>query len=236
MFKKFIRGAVVIAAMAMTVPQMASANVIQFDAKDYNNAGQCSHGLWTGGLGSGCGRRYSLQDGALFTIDEQNQTATFTGSAINNQGNVAQIDLSFGGFLETIFGTNFDYKAGGGPFNAATDTPDIDFFTTGSGTITIDGRVFTLNSADPFAGNTTVQVGPGANDKNDKFGASAWINVLDPYGNPLRQHWDFNLNLHERPGGSTGGTPVPAPAGLGLMAMGLIGLGFGLRRRKRVYS
>ncbi|MEM1134136.1 MAG: PEP-CTERM sorting domain-containing protein [Pseudomonadota bacterium] len=230
MIKTMIKGVMAIAAL-LAVPQMASANVIVYDAKDANNKGGCSHGLWTGSLGSGCTRRYSLQDGSIFTVDEHNQTATFTGSAINDQGTVAQIDLSFGGFLETIAGTGFDYKDGGGPFDPVTDTPDIDFFTTGSGTITIGNQVFTLNPNDPFAGNTAVQIGPGANDKNDKFGASAWINILDPHGNPLHQHWDFNLNLHERPG-----TPVPAPAGLGLMALGLAGLGMGLRRRKRVHA
>ncbi|WOE74419.1 PEP-CTERM sorting domain-containing protein [Alterisphingorhabdus coralli] len=229
MIKTIIKGAMAVAAL-LAVPQMASANVIEFDAKDANNKGSCSHGLWTGNYNSGCSRHYSMQDGSLFTVDEHNQTATFTGSAINNKGAVAQIDLSFGGFLETIDGTNFIYKAGGGPYNPGTDTPDIDFFTTGSGTITIDGRVFTLNPNDPFAGNTAVQIGPGANDKNKNFGASAWLNILDPYGHPLSKHWDFNLNLHERPG-----TPVPAPAGLGLMALGLAGLGVALRRRRREY-
>lgn len=224
-----ITGAMALAAM-VAIPQAASANVIEFDAQNANNRGSCSHGLWTGSIGTGCSRRYSLQDDAVFTIDEHSQTATFTGSAINNKGQVAQIDLTFGDFLESTLGTNFGFKNGGGVnFNPQTDTPDIDFFTSGSGSIILDGRRFTLNANDPFAGNTALQVGLGANDKTADFGASAWLNFLDPYGNPLGQHWDINLNLTPRPG-----TPVPAPAGLGLMAMGLAGLGFGLRRRKRV--
>lgn len=220
---------IAVAAIAlMATPQMASATIIEFDATDYNNAGQCSHGLFVGSIGNSCGRRFSLQDGATFALDTHNQTASFIGSAINSQGQVAQIDLNFTDFLETTTGSGLRFKNGSGVgYNPVTDTPDIDFFSSGSGTIAIDGDIFSLNAHDPFKGDTLFQFGTGANDKTLDFGASAWLNFLDANGRHLG-NVDINFNLTER-----AGSPVPAPAGLGLMALGLAGIGFGARRRKK---
>ncbi len=219
---------VLAAAATMAAPQMASADIIEFDVSSYNQGSSCAHGLYVGSIRNNCQRRFDLQDGSLFAIDTAQQTATFTGSAINSKGTVANIDLNFTDFLETTAGSGLAFKNGSGVgYNPATDTPDIDFFSGGFGTIDIGGTVFTLNQADPFRGNTLFQFGTGANDKTLDFGGSAWINLLDPYGRSLG-YVDINFNLARRPG-----TPVPAPAGLGLMALGLAALGFGLRRRKQ---
>ncbi|MEP2100940.1 MAG: PEP-CTERM sorting domain-containing protein [Parasphingorhabdus sp.] len=203
----------------------ASAGVIDYAATNYTG-GSCKHGLYTGNIGSGCNRRYSFQDGTTFSYDTDAQTATLTGTAINGSGQVATLDLNFSDFLETIDGTNFDYKNGGGNFNPVTDTPDIDFFTNGSGTISIDGAVYTVNPNDPFAGNTTLQFGNGANDKNKNFGGSAWLNILNPHGNAVR-HWDINFNLDKIP------SEVPEPGALGLLGLAVGGLWVGTRRRRK---
>ncbi len=203
----------------------ASASVIDYSASNYTG-GSCKHGLYTGNVGRGCSRRYSFQDGTTFSWDTDAQTATLTGTAINRAGQVATLDLNFADFLETTQGTNFDYKAGGLAYDPATDSPDIDFFTSGSGTITIDGNVFTLNPNDPFAGNTGFQFGTGANDKNDNFGGSAWLNILNPNGHSIR-HWDINFNLDQIP------TDVPEPGALGLFGLAVSGLWFGTRRRRK---
>ncbi len=203
----------------------ASAGIINYSASNYAG-GSCKHGLYTGNVGSGCTRKYSFQDGTSFSWDTDAQTASLTGTAINSAGQVATLDLSFSGFLETTEGTNIDYKAGGLSYDPVTDSPDIDFFTSGSGTITIDGNVYTLNSNDPFAGDTALQIGTGANDKNDSFGGSAWLNILDPNGYPIR-NWDINFNLDQIP------TDVPEPGAMGLLGLAVGGLWFGARRRRK---
>lgn len=201
-------------AMSMAVP--AQAEIITYDASSTRFTNGCSHGLYTGGS---CERRYSFEDGTVFSVDTDAGTGTLTGTAINTLGQVATLDLSFSGFLDTLDGSGFDYKQnGGGPYAPSLQ----DYFTNGMGTITIGGQTFTLNPADPFTGNTVLQFGEGANALNSAFGGSAWINVLDPHG--AGKHWDINFNLTP--------TSVPAPAGLLLFGLGLAGA-ISLRRRKR---
>ena len=212
--------------LAAAAATPATAAKIDYRASDYTT-GPCQHGLYTGNTGSGCDRRYSFQDGTTFSQDTDAGTATLTGSAINGSGQVATLDLSFSDFFETTRGTDIDYKAGGGTYNPKTDAPDIDFFANARGTITIDGKQFSLNPHDPFAGHTALQFGPGANDKNKNFGGSAWLNILDPNGNALNKYWDINFNLDRIP------ASVPAPGALGLLGLGLGGLAFARRRRKQ---
>lgn len=196
----------------------ASASTIDYDVTNYGPSGPCTHGLYTNRSDRGCAKRYEFQDGTTFSQDLDAGTATFTGTAINLNGKTATLDLTLGGFKDALNGE--DYKAGGLPYNPST----MDFYTTASGTITIDGKVFTLAN-DPFAGDTTFQFGVGANDKNSAFGGSAWLNLLDPSGWSI-PHWDINFNLSERPG-----TPVPAPGGMALFGLALAGLWLRQRRR-----
>lgn len=211
-------------ALAASVVAMGFATPAQADILTYNvsdaTSGSCSHGLWTNTLGSGCSNRYSFRDGTIFSVDTDAGTGTFTGTAINNLGTVATLDLSLSGLVDTLDGTGFDYKAGGGPYDPATQ----DYFTNASGTIKVGDRTYTLNPSDPFAGNTVFQFGNGANDKTSAFGGSSWINMLKPWGKAL-PHWDLNFNLSHVP------TEVPAPAGALLLGLGLAGV-WGARRRK----
>jgi hypothetical protein len=219
-------------ALAM-IAGTASAAILTYDVSSTPvvNCGSAPHGLWTNRLfGGACGNYFDIQPGSKFIVDTAGGTATLTGSAINPQGKVASFALSLGGFLETTHGSGFIYKKEGGPaYDPVTDAPDIDFFTTGSGTISIDGVDYTLNLADPFTSNTLFQFGGddgiGANAKNGDFGASAWINMLDASGRALA-HWDFNINL------KLVTDKVPEPAALALFGLGLVGLAIGRRRQR----
>lgn len=201
----------------------AQADIIDYGVSSATNT-SCPHGLWTNTLGRGCSRLYDFQDGSRFSIDTDTGTGTFTGTAINSYGKVATLDLTLSGLLDTLNGTGFGYKAGGGAYDPNTQ----DYFSNASGTITVGGRTYTLNPSDPFAGNTVFQFGPGANDKTSDFGGSAWLNILDPHGRALA-HWDINFDLALIPG-----TPVPAPAGLLLFGLGLGGVYAARRSRRKV--
>lgn len=217
-----------LAAAAMTTVSFgamngaAMATTIDYDVSDATN-NTCSHGLWTNSYNSGCERYYSFQDGTTFSQDIDAGTATFTGTAINSAGNVATLDLMFFDFQDAL-GREQDYKAGGGAY----DPVKMDFYSGASGTITIDGKTFTLKPTDPLAGETTLQIGAGANDKTGDFGGSAWLNILDPHGWQI-PHWDINFDLTRKPG-----TPVPAPGGMALFGLALLGLWAGRRRKAAI--
>lgn len=206
-------------ASMMAIAMPAQASVIDYDVTSHNaGTSSCPHGLWTNNaFHSGCSKKFDFQDGTTFSVDADAGTGSFVGTAINNLGQVAELDLTLGGLVDALSGE--DYKAGGLPYDPTT----MDFFTNASGTITVDGAVYTL-AADPFAGDTTFQFGTGANDKNSAFGGSAWLNLLNPHGYAI-PHWDINFNLAKRP------TDVPAPGGLALLALGVAGIWAGRRRR-----
>ncbi len=217
--KTALMGTTAAAIMALGATP-AAASVIELGVSDATG-GNCSHGLWTNTLRDGCSKKFSFQDGTVFTQNTDNGTATFTGTALNNQGEVATLDLMFSHFQDELFNGQ-EYKAGGGAYNPAL----MDFYSSGSGTITIDGAVYTVNPGDGLAGTTTLQIGPGANDKTGDFGGSAWLNILNPSHLSI-PHWDINFDL------TPGSTPVPAPAGMALFGLALMGLWAG-RRRKTV--
>ena len=198
----------------------ASAEVLIFNASNYT-AGNNKHGLWTNNTNVGSDRFYAFQSGTIFTVDTVAGTGTLTGTAINGSNNVAEINLSFGGFLETTLGSAFTYKQEGGlAYDPVTDTPDVDFFTTATGSITIDSYEYMLRS-NPFAGGHAFQYGQGANAKNGAFGGSSWLLVEGANGERPR-HWDLNFNL----------TAVPEPATWAFMIFGFGAVGGALRRKK----
>lgn len=209
----------------MLIATPAAASIIEYDVTNATN-GNCPHGLWVNSLRSGtCNKHFSFQDGTTFTQDTTAGTASFTGTAINGSGEVATLNLSFSGFQDELLPSQ-DYKKGIGglPYNPAT----MDFYSGASGTINIAGITYTLNPADPLTGDTTLQIGTGANYFTGDFGGSAWLNILDPSGASL-PHFDINFDLALRPG-----TPVPAPGALALFGLALAGVWAGRRRRRTV--
>lgn len=192
------------------------------------------HGLWTSNLRLGqgsCRQYYSIQPGSTIVIDEDAGTGRLTGTAKNPSNVLAEFDISLTGWLDSIDGTNFEYKRDGGPaYDVGSDTPDINFFTEiGPGSvIKINNVDYLLDQSDPFTGNTVFQYGAdgiGANAKNNDLGASAWINIVG-----RNKHWDFNLNFSQV-------TPPPPPPPVSEPAtLAIIGaatlLGFAAFRRR----
>jgi len=201
------------------------------------NCSNAPHGLWTNNDTSGtCGNYYSMQAGSTLTIfndsaDVADWTAELLATAMNPQGVLATINLTFSNFTETntlkVEGGNAAYNSDPSLFDstdlAAPDNIDIDFFLDVIGTISFDPDT-NLNIAsnpviiDDIVSPFGLQFGFGANaKKSDEFGASAWIQWSTAEGD---DHWDLNLNL----------TAVPEPAPTLILAFGLLGLGY-MRRR-----
>ncbi|WP_229956545.1 PEPxxWA-CTERM sorting domain-containing protein [Parasphingorhabdus litoris] len=217
--KLLMMSAMAVAASALSATSV-SAEVLIFNASNYT-AGANKHGLWTNNTNVGADRFYAFQPGTIFTVDTDTGTGSLVGTAINGSNNVANIDLRLGGFLETTLGSAFTYKKEGGlAYDPVTDTQDVDFFTTASGTISIDGYSYMLRS-NPFAGGHAFQYGIGANAKNSAFGGSSWLLVEGENGERPR-HWDVNFNL----------AAVPEPATWAFMIFGFGAVGGALRRKK----
>ena len=184
------------------------------------------HGLWTNDLLPGtCANFFDIQPQSFIDIDESAGTGRMVGTAINPFGVEATFDITFGDWLDSIDGTGFTYKQGGGPaYDFRNDDPDMNFFTTvgANSVISIDNVDYLFDVADPFTGTTVFQygaAGTGANAKNDDLGASVWMNMAGLRG----RHWDFNLNFAQiQPPPPP---PVSEPATLAIIAsVALLGL------------
>ena len=212
----FKRSALLFAATTAAFASPALAGEIVYNVSDYAGG---KHGLWTNTYDSKANRFYSIQNGSTFTFDTDTQTAVLLATAVNASGATANMDIQFSGFLDNLNGTGFQYKKEGGvAYDAANDTPDIDFFSAATGTITIDGTVFQLNS-NPFAGSTLFQYGTGANAKvATEFGGSAWLNVQGQ-----DRHWDINVGM----------AAVPEPGTWAMLIFGFLGIG-GVMRSGRI--
>ena len=231
-FPKWMVSKVVVGAFLASAAS-AGAEVIRYDITSTNvvncstGGGAAPHGLWTNTVrpgGGACDNYFDIQAGSYLeimvdTTDPSLTTGRLVGSAVNPSDYVAAFDIALSGFEEV-----YTYKQEGGPaYDPLTDTPDVDFFTQGDGSITITddlGGLFANYIFNGFAGGFGFQYGTGdtgANAKDSELGASAWIFVEG-----VGSHWDFNLNTIR----------VPEPTTFALLAMGLLGIGFVGRRRK----
>jgi len=179
-------------------------------------AGNCisgAHGLWTNtAIGEPtCHANYFSISGTL--TDFGDGTAELSATAVNPDGLIATIDLSFAGFTDNH--NSLALKNGGSA--TPTEIDDWIFFTSVTGTINITtvGSFTALG----MVADHGLQIGVGANDKTHEFGASMWLDMSG--GNYGINHWDINMDL----------TPVPVPAAAWLFGTGLIGL-VGVARRK----
>ncbi len=207
---RIVRAVVGLVALVCAAQTMASPikSTLVVQSTSYVNCNSAPHGLWTGFMLTGeCANYFDIDAGTLFT-EFYDGTATLTGSATNQFGVTATIDLFLSDFAEVG-----NYKQGGGvAYDPLTDTPDIDFYQSVSGTITLLGVVheISLHAFD-------FQYGIGANAKTNEYGAAAWVNASG-YAD---YHWDLNLAF------------VPEPTTIALLGLSLAGLGFTRRKYKR---
>ncbi|MEM7564564.1 MAG: PEP-CTERM sorting domain-containing protein, partial [Pseudomonadota bacterium] len=194
-----------------------AALIYQVSDTSVVNCTDSPHGLWTNNSvgGGSCSNYFSIS--GLFTVDNSdadsdNWTGSLVATATNPQNVVANINLSFTGFLDAL-SAPYDYKQeGGAAYNAAT----MDFFTGVSGSIGILGTDYSIDS---FVNDYTFQFGLGANAKNaSEYGGSGWIQGP----NLGSHHWDLNLTFAK----------VPEPGIFALFGLGLLGLGLARRRAK----
>ncbi|MAM88914.1 PEP-CTERM sorting domain-containing protein [Allohahella sp. A8] len=193
-----------------------------------SSCGGAAYGLYTNGLalgsGSYCSYYYSINPGTNFTRFDDG-TASFTGTATNQFGVEATINLN-------LFGFTTDYspvKTGGG-----SNTADWGFYTnlTEDSSITIDGTEYfarLVGAPDNIGSKPVFQYGTGANDKTGEFGGSVWLDMYSANGDALfvePNHWDINFDL-----GPGFELDVPAPATAGLLALGIAALRFARKRK-----
>ncbi len=223
---KFFRVGLAIASLTLAGFANA-ATVYSVSSTPTVNCGSAPHGLWTNNYNSaGCNEYYDFQNGSTLTVD--GMTAVLDATAMNQAGEIATINITFGGFAQT-YG---NVKNGGTPNYDPINNP-WDFYTgVNSGMISFStsiSDVFTTllvgqsASTGAASGNKPVfQLGDGANDKSSGFGASAWVDVYDANGTLENGHWDLNMSL----------TAVPEPGSIAILSLGLIGLGLARRRKK----
>ena len=219
--------AAIIAFWGIATSQTANAEIITYDVFNASNTG--SHGLWTNR--SFADKTWSFQAGSTFVLDTDAGTGTLSATVVNNLGRPSQLLIEFSGLVDSLDGFDPlpDYKDGGGPYDPSVQ----DFFTQASGTFDYDGfaNPFRINDQNPYAGQTVVQFGPGANDMTSDFGLSTWLNFLTPGGHAI-PHWDINARLVLRHA-----TEVPEPGPFAMLVLGLSGLIIGRRyRRKKVVA
>ncbi len=213
--------AVVISCLSLTAK---AALLAQYEVSNYSGG---SHGLWAPDYSPAF---FSLN--GTFSIFEN--AGVITGELVatgSNGTNNATINILLEDFLETYAykkENGVDYAADPSLYDsteiAAYNNIDIDFFETLSGTIDIDGTLFTVANCGPCGYG--FQFGMGANAKTtDEFGGSAWISNQFHTGT---QHWDLNLAF------TPSQNSVDEPLSAFIFGLGLLGLGLARKKSRKV--
>ncbi len=222
LLKTVLTGAVLLGASMSS--QAASLTKLWDVSNAGYDCGQESHGLWTNDAFTqadpycdGFDEIYYGFNAGSTLAEYDNGTAQLTATAINGNGSVANINISFSSFSDDHNGRTV--KLNNAEVLAGDFAQDWTFYTHFEGTIEIWGQTFNMSIGDMPA----MQIGQGANDKDDNFGASMWM-LVNNWGPAA--HWDLNMNLE-----ALDIPEVPAPAGLGILALGLFGLAAARKRK-----
>ncbi len=196
------------------------------------------------------GRYYGFDSAqSTFTVFEFEDTAdnyaVLSAKANADWGWSAEIDIRFDqwseddskysdGSARKVKNKEFDDEGKPTVSDPGSFSEDWIFFDDFIGTINFSNDGFTSTndtyeiSYSNLMKKPAMQVGTGANDKDDAFGASVWIDAL--VGTEY-EDWDINMSLS----GAIIDIPevpeVPAPAGLGIFALGLFGLAAARKRK-----
>ena len=212
---------------ALALPGVAGATMkYSVSSTSVENCSGAPHGLWTNDLnlpGGSCANYYDIS-GTFEIGNAGSPVGHLDATASNPFGTLAAIDIWFGDFAETF--ANYKQE-GGGPYDASSDSPDIDFFQTILDEPGMDSSIVLTESDSTehvfdtlaIVPSYAFQYGPGANAKDpDELGGSVWF-----LAGGRNAHWDLNLTF----------TRVPLPSGLLLMGLGLVVLGLVVARRAR---
>ena len=224
---KTLSAIAVVTASLFSLQAHAGVSTYEVTSTGKINCSGSPHGFWSNSMapGGSCGAYYDYQPGSTLTVDDTAGTAVLTATAINPHGHKVDISFSWSGMTDASGWAGMVKNGGNG------DPSTWQYFSQGSGTVNFYSPTDNLTGSATvqMVPNTALQLGFGANDKTQEFGASSWITYAyqsaltktAPTTSQWGHHWDFNMELKA----------VPEPSTVALMAIGLVGLG--LKRRQQ---
>ena len=212
---------IMLSSVALTNNSYAAITSYDVTSQGKINCSGSPHGLWTNQLrlGSGnCRQYYDYQQGSKLVVDTTSETAVLTATAVNPDGIEARISFTWDNIVAFADWTGVVKNGGNG------NPSDWLYFSSGSGAVDFFRNGSKIGTAAlAIMPNTALQLGLGANDKTNTFGASSWLKQeYVGRGDANGRHWDFNMDLT---------ASVPEPDSAALLLLGLAGL---LVHRKRL--
>ncbi len=263
LLKTALTSAVLIASMSAANASYLKKTT--WDVSNTNSSecnGAYTHGLWLNDTwhtnpdychSDNAGRHYNFDSSqSTFTFYEFENTAdnyAVLDAKLNTVYNwEAQINITFDQWSDNDT-THTDGSArrvknkefvNGKPVDSAPGdfSKDWIFFDNYAGTINFfnipEGKSDTYNISYNDA-KPAMQVGWGADDKTEDFGASVWVDAKVDNGSSkngkIMQDWDLNMNLGNKIIDIPEVPEVSSPAGLGIFALGLFGLAAARKRK-----